>query len=161
VEVEQTMPNLVKLDSVKFLRKGLVISGIYYFFNAYELLYYFKDSVSSKANYYTAYANLPFYSRIKNLDLSVSGDVFSDANFNGKNIIWKVFYDNNIRNAPQSGSFFLNSTTRDAYLFEQSEKQYYETRDNKLAEPTTLYSNIKNGYGIFTLSAVSQFYLEF
>jgi hypothetical protein len=161
VEGEQVMPNVVKLDSVKFLRKGLVIRGIYYFPNAYEFFFFFKDSASSMPNFYTTFAALPFNFQLKNLDLTVNGNVLSDVGFNGRNMIWKVFYDNVINNEPKSGTFGLQSINLDAYLFEQSSKLYFETRNNQFAEPTTLYSNIKNGYGIFTLSAVSEFYLQF
>jgi hypothetical protein len=162
VETEQVMPNLIKLDSVKLLRKGLVVSGTYYFPKAYELIAFFKDSLTNTPNYYFISPRyVSFDSQLFNLDPSVNGNVLTDKNIDGKSFAWHTFYRNLSWAELTHMRLDLHNTTRDAYLFEQSSRRYLETKNNRFAEPTTLYSNIKNGYGIFTLSAVSEFYLQF
>jgi hypothetical protein len=164
VEAVQIMPKTIKLDSVKFLRKGLVFKDLTSFPNAYEFACYFKDGGGDSLNFYSTYIGgfSASSSDLLNLDPSVNTNVLNDNFFNGKPFAWHVFYPN-LHNSKLKGggSVELRSTTRDAYLFNKSAKLYFETRNNQFAEPTTLYSNIKNGYGIFTLSAVSEYYLQF
>lgn len=165
-EAMQIMPPLIKLDSAKWVRKGLVFTDLYYYPNAYEFVCLFKDS-AAMPNYYRAGQSAGHRipnSRLFNLDASTNSDVLSDYNFEGKPFAWRVFYPNIFNNQLEGkGGLMIElySTTREAFLFEQSSNRYFATKDNRFAEPTTLYSNIKNGYGLFTLSAVSEFYLKF
>ncbi len=162
IESQQVMPPLGALDSVKFIRKGWIYKDLNVYPEAYEFLYFLRDSIANPNYYYATGRNqLGWHYEFFNNDPTINSNILSDRNFSGKSFIWRVFYQNREKFGLRNVYFQLNSTTRDAYLFNQSSSLYFEAHNNKFAEPTTLYSNIKNGYGIFTLSAVSEFYLKF
>ena len=54
----------------------------------------------------------------------------------------------------------LNSLTSSYYKYIKSQKLQRETRDNPFAEPVIVYSNIKNGLGIFAGYSSSKYLLE-
>ena len=54
----------------------------------------------------------------------------------------------------------LNSLTKDYILYLKSKKLQRETRDNPFAEPVIVYSNIKNGLGIFAGYSSSKYLVE-
>jgi Domain of unknown function (DUF4249) len=168
VESVQIMPPRIKLDSVKVLRKGFVYKDLSYYQNAYELLCFFKDSAAKTPNFYwTEISGSPVPTAgLLNLDPTMTTDILSDGGFDGKPFSWRVFYPNifnlKLEGNNNNGQWIeLHSTTRDALLFAHSAALNKSSQNNRFAEPTTLYSNIKNGYGLFTLSAVSEFYLKF
>jgi hypothetical protein len=162
VESEQVMPPLITLDSAKFLRKGFVYKDLILYPDAYEFLCFFKDTAMARPNYYWLLSQSGIFDkRLINLDPTVNGDVLSDKTFNGKSFAWHIFYKNTFKDNPSNITFKMYSTTEAALLFEQSAALNKSSENNRFAEPTTLYSNIKNGYGLFTLSAVSEFYLKF
>ncbi len=160
VESEQVMPPLIKLDSAKFLRKGFVLKDLALYPDAYEFLCFFKDTAMARPNYYWLLTSR-FSDRLINLDPTVNGDVLSDKSFNGQSFAWHVCYKNTLKENLSYIGFKMHSTTEAALLFERSAALNKSAQDNRFAEPTTLYSNIKNGYGLFSLSAVSEFYLNF
>ncbi|WP_410963591.1 DUF4249 family protein, partial [Salmonella sp. SAL4455] len=41
--------------------------------------------------------------------------------------------------------------TEDYFKFVKSYSVYYNSSDNPFAEPSNVYTNVKNGYGIFAL----------
>lgn len=51
--------------------------------------------------------------------------------------------------------FCLNNITRDLYLHLQSYSAHIQTRDNFLAEPVPVYTNVVNGLGVVGASAVA------
>lgn len=162
VESEQVMPPLIKLDSAKFLRKGFVYKDLALYQDAYEFLCFFKDTAMARPNYYWLLSQTVITDRrLINLDPTVNGDVLSDKTFNGKSFAWHIFHTNTFKRDYSDITFRMYSTTEAALLFESSAALNKSSQNNRFAEPTTLYSNIKNGYGLFTLSAVSEFYLNF
>ncbi|MCK7540983.1 MAG: DUF4249 domain-containing protein [Marinilabiliales bacterium] len=52
-------------------------------------------------------------------------------------------------------SFSLHSITRDLYLFLQSNSAHMQTRENFLAEPVLVYTNITNGLGVMGAMSTS------
>jgi hypothetical protein len=54
----------------------------------------------------------------------------------------------------------IHSITEKMYQFMQSLKAYEDNIENPFAEPVTVVNNIENGYGIFGLSAMTQFKLK-
>lgn len=162
VESEQVMPPFIKLDSAKFLQKGFVYKDLTLYPDAYEFLVFFKDTAMARPNYYWLLSDSWLSDRrLANLDPTVDGDVLSDKSFNGKSFTWHIFSKNTFKDNRSDIRFRMYSTTEAALLFERSAALNKSAQDNRFAEPTTLYSNIKNGHGLFTLSAVSEFYLNF
>ena len=54
----------------------------------------------------------------------------------------------------------LNSLTKSYYQYHKSKKLQRETKDNPFAEPVIVYSNIKNGLGIFVGYSSSKYVVE-
>jgi hypothetical protein len=87
--------------------------------------------------------------------------IFDDATFNGELYNLQFFTDNfhfyNYFNQnPETTIYFrLSIISKDLYLYYQSYNKYQEIQGVPLAEPVKVYSNIKNGFGIFAGSAIA------
>jgi len=87
--------------------------------------------------------------------------IFDDAVFNGKKHLLKI-YSEDIRVAKSDLSkkdvpvyIYFRSINKELYNYYLSMKKYNEVQDNPFSEPVNVYSNIKNGYGIFGGSAMT------
>ena len=56
--------------------------------------------------------------------------------------------------------FRLHHLTEDGFKFNASYSAYQNAVDNPFAEPVTVYNNVSGGYGIFSLSNVSETWFE-
>jgi hypothetical protein len=88
----------------------------------------------------------------------------TDRNFNGsiKEIIIYVDHSdletmiNPANNRSYKPVVELNNITADHYKYRKSYNTYLDSEDNPFAEPVLVFTNVKNGYGVFsTYAAVS------
>ncbi len=126
-----------------------------------------------KENFYLFNASLTFFKLTRsklNLDVSTDdplvkefygnferGFILSDKTFNGQNkkMILKL-QSYSFQYPPDPDEYLdtvelkVKSITKDYYNFLLSQIQYNQSQDNPFAEPVNIYSNIKNGYGLFS-----------
>ena len=171
VEGTQKMPAVATLDSVKYVKDGAVVQDGIDTYKADEFTYFLKDP-AELGNYY-AVQGLYYDSRQNNnnypqilyqqsLDKLAQSGFLSDKSFNGKAYNWRNhgrFYFS--MNKGDRLVYSLINTTSEAFLFTRSKELNENAKDNPFAEPTILYSNIKNGYGLFALSTVSTWVKRF
>jgi hypothetical protein len=173
VESVQKMPSGAVLDSVSYTSDVSVTDPNNPFSKPIrdEYVLDFKDIINQE-NYYTAVAqattkdaggtemirDVPFAS----LDPISENNVVTDKDLNGKRIVWREHSNRRLKgggrggnNAAVSGSIqvALLSITKERYNYIKSYALYQSTLNNPLAEPVILYSNINNGYGLFSLGA--------
>lgn len=79
------------------------------------------------------------------------GVIFSDKLINGKLNKITVDIDNNILQIKDKNviKFYLKKISKDYYLYAKSYARYLNYDDELFGEPIQVYSNIKNGFGIF------------
>jgi Domain of unknown function (DUF4249) len=174
VEATQIMPSIVKLDTAQFIPNGVVdLEGRR---NA-EYVMNFRDPVGT--NYYMGYVindqqTSPDTIRTINLvDLGflVSDNVLIDNTFDGKSYRWSLTNGRGggpgspnrggpggPRNQIAQGimSFYLLNISKEMYQYQKSYTLYKDARDNPFAQPVVLYTNINNGFGLFSLQAASK-----
>ncbi len=111
-----------------------------------------------------------FYSQntnIRSSDPLAEVGILNDNTFNGRTYRWRLetteqsqgcYQERNgifTCRAPKSGDRFLltiRSVSRDWFLFKKSRDLLLDAQDNILfSEPVTLHTNVKNGYGIFSI----------
>ncbi|MEY4937230.1 MAG: hypothetical protein RIS64_3589 [Bacteroidota bacterium] len=178
IESTQKMPASTKLDSVTYNPDASVTDPNNPFSKNIrdEYVLDFKD-VANQENYYTAVAqattkdaagtetiqNIPFSS----LDPLSESNVVTDRNLDGKRIVWREHTNRRLKssgrggggggggNVAVSGSIqvVLLSITKERFNYIKSYALYQSTLNNPLAEPVILYSNINNGYGLFSIGA--------
>lgn len=104
--------------------------------------------------------------RIESLDNLTEENILPDNAFNGRTYRWRLGNENtrnfcyiengrNICRRPRTGDRFsmtLRSVSKEWYLFRKSSNLLRDAQDNIFfSEPVILYTNVKNGYGIFTI----------
>jgi Domain of unknown function (DUF4249) len=162
VEATQRMPIPAKLDSVRFVKDGAVIQSGIDTRKSNEYSYFFTDPVDLGNFYYvqaiqydTSFSYDLRFSP-ESLDKSAQSGFLSDKTFNGKPYIWRNQYEYAVE--PIKGSrveYKLLASTTDLFQFIRSKALNDTAKDNPFAEPVILYTNVKNGFGIFTLTASS------
>jgi Domain of unknown function (DUF4249) len=106
---------------------------------------------------------------LNNIDPNMEDDVLPDRSFNGKNYVWRFwlrpdlqFYtttgiNNGSLSKLRSGdriSVNISSNTKDYVLFLKTLDLAYSAQNNPFfTEPVILHTNVKSGYGIFTISS--------
>lgn len=123
----------------------------------------------SDVSYYTSsgciYTNDPDVDNNAGIDPLVSGCIsnelfISDKNFDGrqKELVMNVPVSQLtvVRNPADSQIFRpvvqITNITGDYYKYRRSIEQYDMAADNPFAEPVSIYTNIRNGFGIFGIS---------
>jgi hypothetical protein len=111
------------------------------------------------------------YGNIRNIDQNMDDFTLPDRTFNGKNYVWRFWLNPNLyfynqasgiqfRGRPKSGDRItvqIRSLNKDYYLFAKTLKLANQAQDNPFfSEPVILHSNVKNGYGIFTIGSVQR-----
>jgi Domain of unknown function (DUF4249) len=108
---------------------------------------------------------------LQDLDPSSENNILPDRAFNGKNYIWRFWVSNSLYFYNNIGgglsnfqsrlktrdrfNFRVRSVNKDFIQFAKSLDLAYNANDNPFfTEPVILYSNVKKGYGIFTISRV-------
>lgn len=142
-----TEDNYYKLESVNSNRFG----GVYALLS--------RDTLNKV---YTTGINL------QDIDPNSEEGFLPDRAFNGKNYVWRFWFRPTLYFYSQTGGSFISraktgdrvsmkvqSVTKDFVLFEKSLRLAYDANDNPFfTEPVILYSNVKKGYGIFTIGRV-------
>jgi hypothetical protein len=75
---------------------------------------------------------------------------FTDAIFNGEEYQIKLDFED--WRATRNKIYFIKLSTlqRSAYLYQKSIDQYFDAATDPFSEPVQIFSNIENGYGIFS-----------
>ena len=127
------------------------------FENFYALSVFFIDTM------YYDYENPPRIS-VEKRNVSISSDdasiendgdnyiklLFRDLLFDGQAYQLKIDFED--WQARRGKEYFIELTSlqKGGYLYKRSIGDYYQARNDPFAEPVQIYSNIENGYGIFT-----------
>ena len=178
IEAVQKAPSAIKIDSV-ILRENIKVNdpnAPLEFATVDEYGIKFKDPIGEDNSYY---ANIYHYYKTANnerltplyifsYDVLSQNNYYNDNGFNGKEILWRQHSRDLLkyhRSSPTGSpdkeiiTVELYNFTKDRFLFSQSIERYYDAKDNPFAEPVTIYSNVKNGLGLFTMVAVSEYNL--
>lgn len=171
VEASQKMPSISKIDSVRFVKDGAIIQDFLSTYKEDEFTYFFKDPIEA-GNYFavqaeyknsqTANNNYPQFIYLQSLDKLAQSGFLNDKSFNGKAYSWR--HHGKLYDEPRKGDriiYTLFTTNVDLFQFIRSKELNEEVRNNPFAEPTVLFSNIKNGYGVFSLSTISTWVKQF
>lgn len=86
---------------------------------------------------------------------------FSDQNFNGREVSIEVNFDPYTFTKMANSNYLANdyfyvklsTLSEDWFVYHQSLDAFQSTRDNPLAQPVQIHSNIQNGIGIFAGSS--------
>jgi hypothetical protein len=182
VEATQKMPSGATLDSVIYNPDASVTDPNNPFSRNIrdEYVLDFKD-VANQENYYTAIAqattkdtlgvetirDLP----LSSLDPLSESNVVTDKNLDGKRIVWREHSNRRLKSGGRGGNMnvavsgsiqvVLLSITKERFNYSKSYALYQSTLNNPLAEPVILYSNIQNGYGLFSMGANRSFTARF
>ncbi len=93
----------------------------------------------------------------------ISGDlIVSDKNFNGKEKEFAVYVRHGTltESADSLNSriyrpiFQLHNITADDFKYKKSIMQYDRASNNPFAEPVSVFTNIRNGYGVFSITHI-------
>ncbi|MDQ3190127.1 MAG: DUF4249 domain-containing protein [Bacteroidota bacterium] len=97
---------------------------------------------------------------IESADYGSDALLFSDEHFNGKDYTLEVLFSKLYYENREDYEIFLNiaSVSKEHYLYKTSLTVHNQTANNPFAEPAPVYTNVKNGLGIFA-SKNSKFYL--
>jgi hypothetical protein len=56
--------------------------------------------------------------------------------------------------------FSLHHVSASFYQYSLSARRYDDAEDNPFAEPVILYSNVKNGYGVFSMGSTRKYIIQ-
>lgn len=95
-------------------------------------------------------------------DWYLEGLVFNDNTFNGEEKKVQVFVkdSNGSLNENEAYLFIVKSITPELYQFARTYTNYRYNLNNPFAEPVTVYSNIENGFGVFSYIRNKRFYIN-
>ena len=87
-----------------------------------------------------------------------------DKNFNGRVKEILLFVDHEelrsfthpVNNRTMRPLVELNSITPEHFKYRKSYDAYQDSEDNPFAEPVLVYTNVKNGYGVFTTYSIAR-----
>lgn len=89
--------------------------------------------------------------------LEYNDEVITDITFNGKEYELTLLGYRGFRiddKSPTSIEIKMTSISEELLLYENSVDQAYDANDNPFVEPSTIYTNFDNGFGIFTIDAI-------
>lgn len=95
----------------------------------------------------------------QNTCLSSKGIFFRDALFNGTRKEMRLFVNSHLLEPYAIGGvntkvrIVLQHVTEDYFKFQKSYQFASENSDNPFSEPTNVYTNVKNGYGLFSVQS--------
>ncbi len=95
-------------------------------------------------------------------DFKSIDDYLSDESFDGKKSSWNVheYAINNTLQKYPTAEFTLHSLNESLYLYRLSITRYSRAQDDPFSEPVILYTNVKNGFGVFSMSASRSYLLK-
>jgi hypothetical protein len=106
---------------------------------------------------------------LNNIDPNMEDNFLPDRTFNGKNYVWRFWLQPDLYfYAPNSGAYLntkiktgdkittaILSVSKDYVLFLKTLDLAYSAQNNPFfTEPVILHTNVKKGYGIFTISSI-------
>ena len=107
-----------------------------------------------------------YYFDLSNNILEYNEDIISDITFNGKEYELillgnRSFYTDTPSITTIAIEIDILSLTEEFYLYDNSISQAEDAIDNPFVEPSTIYSNFDNGFGIFTINNVNTIRYDF
>lgn len=160
---EQTMPRPVVISEPKFKKDaGVDVDGFKYSTvnfkihdpagqeNYYQIKILFSDETEDRSYYIGSWSNDPIFS------VSYDSDalLLSDKTFDGKDFPVKIPVNVYSEDDFQDKLFIeIKGISKDFYLYARSMNIYQESDDFGFSEPVSVYNNIINGLGIFSLSS--------
>ncbi|MEO0724394.1 MAG: DUF4249 domain-containing protein [Bacteroidota bacterium] len=177
VAVEQVMPSKPIIENATYEAEGTIDSEG---FRVDEITVDVKDADPGQINYYGLTLWQIFVStnsegdtlqvsrgRI-NLDsndplLSYGGRydlVFTDEGFSNDEYQLRTYTYFSLDNEDSTLEVIVHQLTEDAWLYARSLEQYNNAIDNPFAEPVTVHSNVEGGFGVFTVTNTSSFFIE-
>lgn len=171
VMAEQQMPDEVSISEITFEEDGTINDEGE---RVDEVVISFQDE-RGKANFYRVFTEI----EITNSNGTFSYEIFlnsndpsimkvdnnlyfSDAFFDGENYdlrLWEYNLDNTDDMDEVKIKARLISLTLEKYYWETSLENADNSNGNPFAEPTVIFSNIENGYGIFSFEAIGPEYI--
>ncbi len=172
VNAENKIPNHIAINSIDTLTIEQQEDDMYGYGKQLECNVNFTDPANEKNYYYLfakaysptdydnfgnptsyAYQTIYFNSNDNIIESRINwgeGIVFSDNLIDGETYSLKLliskydFYEDT-----NKVFFYLNSVSKDFYLYAKSYEQHMNAKGNPFVEPVQVYENITNGYGIF------------
>lgn len=123
----------------------------------FEGVLYSKDNDSDEM-YFGEY----FFEISENI-LEYNDEVISDITFNGKEYELALLGQRSYyidETTPYSVEIQVRSISEELLLYENSIDQAYDSNDNPFVEPSTIYTNFDNGFGIFTIDVAQTIELK-
>jgi len=107
-----------------------------------------------------------YYFDLSNNILEYNDNVITDITFNGKEyeivlLGQRSFYTDTPTYKLVRIEVDILSLTEDLYLYDNSISQAEDAVDNPFVEPSTIYTNFDNGFGIFTINNVETVVFDF
>lgn len=104
-----------------------------------------------------------YYFEISENILEYNDEVITDITFDGKEYELTLLGYRGFRSDeifPVSVEITMTSISEELLLYENSIDQAYNANDNPFVEPSTIYTNFDNGFGIFTVDATQTITLD-
>jgi hypothetical protein len=90
-----------------------------------------------------------------------NGGLLSDQFFDGKTYKFQArFYANSYNVADSTIAVRVRSVTEDYYKWSRSYQAYYDADDNPLVEPISIFHNLENGLGIFSVAQEKNYFIK-
>lgn len=160
-EVSQKLPKLVPIKKMTYNKDAAVDDNGE---RGDELILEFDDPIDEE-NYYQGYIEIEDtssnqYARYYAypIDVSSEGLNLTDRSFNGKTYQWRFIVKNRnpfVPNKITTISTFLLMASKDAFYYNIGAERARNSTNNPFAEPVLPYTNVKNGFGIYTMSNFS------
>jgi hypothetical protein len=150
-----TMVSFEDMISAMIKWKDFAGEANYYSFCVYEISSELNESLEDTNIYLkTHYV----------YDLKSNSHVFSDEGKDGSTLSFESYLSNQYGNHWDFDTimFTINQTNKDLFIYEKSFNEYYNSAGlSGLVEPSLLYNNIENGYGLFTAFVFKKFTYDF
>lgn len=159
IEATATLNPLVKIDSIKYEKEARQQvdqdpeSAVTIYFKDPEgvsnyymaTLVYVPNGIQSESRYYAESLEPESYS-------VYNGNVLINANtIDGDQYSIKLYFNDHARGQEKEIFLKWSSISEDHYLFAKSLDAIHEGDDNPFASPIPLYTNVKNGQGLFSI----------
>lgn len=160
-EVSQKLPKLVPIKKITYNKDAAVDDNGE---RGDELILEFDDPIDEE-NFYQGYIEIEDTSSVQYaryyaypIDASSEGLNLTDRTFNGKTYQWRFIVKNQdpfVPNKIATISAFLLMASKDAFYYNIGVERARNSANNPFAEPVLPYTNVKNGFGIYTMSNFS------
>jgi hypothetical protein len=118
--------------------------------NYYELEILYLDTMNRQISGVDEYYPIYLQSRDPQLEQGINNSfLLNDETIDGETYSLKGFVNSSLYNAGHEIIIYYRSVSKEYYLFKKSYAVHQMTVGNPFAEPVQVYSNIKNGLGIF------------